>query len=75
MLKLIEDGAVWGYNIPYLLTGLTDHIRERPLQQQKIMIQNIWIFIICCWMTDIEKSEKTLVFISVEKTPTSASGE
>ena len=24
MLKLIEDGAVWGYNIPYLLTGLTD---------------------------------------------------
>ena len=24
MLKLIEDGTVWGYNIPYLLTGLTD---------------------------------------------------
>ncbi|MCC8029400.1 MAG: aldolase catalytic domain-containing protein [Lachnospiraceae bacterium] len=24
MLKLIEDGAVWGYDIPYLLTGLTD---------------------------------------------------
>ena len=24
MLKLIEEGAVWGYNIPYLLTGLTD---------------------------------------------------
>ena len=25
MLKLIEDGVVWGYNIPYLLTGLTDN--------------------------------------------------
>lgn len=24
MLKLIEEGAVWGYNIPYLLTGLTN---------------------------------------------------
>ena len=24
MLKLIEDGTVWGYTIPYLLTGLTD---------------------------------------------------
>jgi 4-hydroxy 2-oxovalerate aldolase len=24
MLKLIEDGAVWGYNVPYLLTGLTN---------------------------------------------------
>ncbi len=24
MLKLKEDGVVWGYDIPYLLTGLTD---------------------------------------------------
>ncbi|MFR5701649.1 MAG: hypothetical protein ACLUD0_07090 [Eubacterium ramulus] len=52
MLKLIEDGTVWGYNIPYLLTGLDRiSIQELLLPQRKITIRIIWIFIICRWMT------------------------
>lgn len=44
MLKLIEDGAVWGYNVPYLLTGLTNQHPRTAIAATKEQNTNYFDF-------------------------------